>query len=443
MSDIVKLVLILAIALCMASPVYAAELLTNGDFDDDDGLGAHQGFAGGVPGWDMMGTGDFWQHADPGYHRGSYAIAMYTQGTGLVQVVSAVPDDFFTMSGSMIYSEFDEPLEEGTLALRLEFWDDAYPDGVLLELITVGTLSSDDPPDVWKDVQALGLAPAGTSEVRVVCDYYGLFVGKGHFDDISLVDENSTGQAGAPLPADGAIVEASTTTEVKWVNAVGTGPTEVEVLFAKDGDPNSTILTRQVVSSWVGLASLPSLDEDSDYHWLVRYYDDSGDTTPETVLWSTFNTGNAPPQVNLVDQYVWLNMDDGDGDPCKLSLDINPNITDDGKSLPLTYLWEGVFADSLVPSIEIDPNDTETTTAVFYALGHWTIQLTVDDGQWQAQGVSDIYVYATPCEAAQGDPMDEALIGDADGDCDGDLGDLAVVASSWLDCMSEKLGCTP
>jgi len=446
MREIVKLVLILAITLYMASPVYAAELLTNGDFDDDGGLGAHSGFTGPVPGWDMMGTGDFWQHSDPGYHRGTYAIAMYTQNTGLVQVVSASPDDFFTISGSMIYSPLDEPLITGSIALRLEFWDDAYPTGILLELITVGTLSSDDPHDVWKDVQALVLAPAGTSEVRVVVDYYGILTvpaQKGHFDDISLVDENSTGQAGAPLPADGAIVDASTTTKVKWVNAVGTGPTEVEVWFAKEGDPNSTILTRQVISSWVGQASLPSLDEDTDYVWTVNYYDDSLDTTPEAVLISKFNTGNAPPQINLVDQYVWLDMDDGDGDPYKLTLDLDGNVIDDGKSLPLTYLWEGVFADSSVPSIEIDPNDTETTTAVFHAPGHWTIQLTVDDGEWETQGWTDIYVYATPCEAAQGDPMDASLPGDVDGDCDADLADFAVVASTWMDCMSEKLGCTP
>jgi len=445
MIKVLRMIVILAVGLCVTSSAGAVELLTNGDFDDDGGLGAHSGFTGGVPGWSMMGSGDFWQHADPGYHNGSYAIAMYTQGAGLVQVVSASPDDFFTMSGSTIYSALDEPLTSGTLALRLEFWDDAYPTGILLELITVGTLSSDDPPDVWKDVQALGLAPAGTSEVRVVLDYYGVLGGgKGHFDDISLVDENSTGQAGAPLPADGAIVVASTTTEVKWVNAVGTGPTEVEVWFAIESDPNSTILTRRVIDSWVGNANLPSLAEDTDYIWTVNYYDDSLDTTPEVALRAGFNTGNAPPQVNLVDQYVWLDMADGfDDDANNVTLDLDGNVIDDGKSLPLTYLWEGVFADSSVPSIEIDPNDTETTTAVFYALGHWTIQLTVDDGEWQDQSWTDIYVYSTPCEAAQGDPMDEDLTGDVDGDCDTDLEDFAVVASTWMDCMSEKLGCTP
>ncbi|MHC4643512.1 MAG: hypothetical protein ACYS32_17865 [Planctomycetota bacterium] len=224
---------------------------------------------------------------------------------------------------------------------------------------------------------------------------------------------------------------------------MGTGPTEVEALFAKDGDPNSTILTRQVISSWVGQASLPSLADDTDYHWSVRYYDDSGDTTPQTVLWSTFNTGNAPPQVNLTNQYVWLNMTDGDGDPCKVTVDLDGNVQDDGKSLPLTYLWEGTFAESSVPSIEIDPNDTETTTAVFSATGHWTIQLTVDDGEFQTQGWTDIYVYDTPCEAAQSDPMDGELTGDVDGDCDTDLEDFVQIFLGWQDCMSEKLGCTP
>ena len=443
MRKILMLIMILAAGLCVVTPTQGAEVLTNGDFEDDGGLGAHGGWDGPIPGWLQMGGTEFYQHSDVGYHRDTYALAMWTQGSGLVQVVSAAPDDFFVMSGSMIYSELFEPLTSGMLALRLEFWDSPHPAGILLEQITVGTMSAGDPGDAWKDVQALGLAPAGTSEVRVVCDYYGLNGGKAHFDDISLVDENTTGQAGGPVPADGAIVDASTTTAVKWVNAVGTGPTEVDVRFAKDGEPNSTILTRQVISSWVGQASLPSLDESTDYHWLVRYYDDSLDTTPEVALRSTFNTGNAPPQVNLTNQYVWLDMTDGDGDPCKLTLALDGNVIDDGKSLPLTYLWEGTFADSSIPSIEIDPNDTETTTAVFHAPGHWTIQLTVDDGEWQDQGWTDIYVYGTACEAAQGDPADAALAGDVDDDCDTDLVDFSIITSSWLDCMSEKLGCTP
>jgi len=443
MRKILMLITILAVSLCIASPVRAAELLTNGDFEDDGGMGAHGGWDGPIPGWDQMGGTDFYQHSDPDLYRDTYALAMWTQGNGLVQAMSAGTDDFFTISGSMIYSALFEPLTTGMLALRLEFWDGPHPDGILLEQITAGTLSAGDPGDTWKDVQVLGLAPASTAEVRVAIDYYGDAGGKAHFDDISLVDENTTGQAGGPIPQDGAIVDASTTTKVKWVNAVGTGPTEVEVLFAKEGDPNNTILTRRVIDSWVGDANLPPLAEDTDYVWTVNYYDDSVDTTPETALRSTFNTGNAPPQINLVNQYVWLDMADGDGDPCKLSLDLDGNIIDDGKSLPLTYFWEGIFADSSVPSIEIDPNDTETTTAVFHALGHWTIQLTVDDGEWQDQGWTDIYVYANACEAAKGDPMDAILGGDVDEDCDTDLEDFAVVTSSWLDCMSEKLGCTP
>jgi len=443
MREIIKLVLVLAIALCVASPVLAAELLTNGDFEDDGGMGPHGGWDGPIPGWDQMGGTDFYQHSDVGYCRDTYALAMWNQDNGLVQVVSANPDDFFTMSGSMIYSAIVEPLTTGSLALRLEFWDDAWPTGVLLNQITVGTLSAADPAETWKDVQALGLAPASTAEVRIVCDYYGVYGGKAHFDDISVVDENTTGKVGGAIPQDGAIVNESTTSLVQWVNAVGTGPTEVEVLFAKDGDPNSTILTRQAISSWADSANLPGLVADADYHWLVLYYDDSSDTTPEVVFRSTFNTGNAPPQVNLTNQHVWLDMDDGDGDPCKLTLALDGNVIDDGKSLPLTYLWEGTYADSSIPSIEIDPNDTETTTAVFHATGHWTIQLTVDDGEWQDQGWTDIYVYGSACEAAKGDPMDEDLTGDIDGDCDTDLADFSVVASSWFDCMSEKLGCVP
>lgn len=444
MREIFRLVLILAIALCMASPVCAAELLTNGDFEDDGGLGAHGGWDGDVPGWTRMGDLEFYQHSDPGYYRDTYGLAMWNEGSGLFQAISASHDDFFTMSGSMIYSQIYEPLKNGSLALRLEFWDDAYPAGSLLDQITVGILSTADPAELWKDVERLCLAPAGTSEVRVVLDYYGLNGGKAYFDDISLVDENTTGQAGGPIPQDGAAVKASTTTEVRWVNSVNSGPTEVEALFRKVGEPNSIILSRQVISSWVGQAPLPPLEEDMNYAWIINYYNNSSDNTPEVALRAKFNTGNMPPEINLVDQYVWLSMDDGDDDPGKLSLVLDGNVIDDGKSLPLDYVWESVFADSSVPAIDIDPNYTEPTpTAVFYATGHWTIKLTVDDGQWQDEDTTDIYVYSTPCQAAQGDPEDAELTGDLDSDCDTDLEDFVWFALDWMDCMSEKLGCLP
>jgi hypothetical protein len=441
MRDIVKLVLILTIALGMTCSVYAAELLINGDFEDDGGLGAHGGWDGDVPGWTRLGDLEFYQHSDPDYFRDNYGLAMWNEGSALFQAIPVSLDDFFTMSGSMIYSPIYEPLTSGSLALRLEFWDDAYPAGSLLDQTTVGILSADDTPDSWKDVERLILTPTGTSQVRVVLDYYGSNGGKAYFDDISLLDENTTGQAGGPIPQDGAAVKASTTTEVRWVNSVNTGPTQAEVMFRKEGDPNSIILDRQDITSWVGQAPLPTLEEDTNYVWTVNYYNNSSDKNPEVVLQAGFNTGNMPPQINLIDQYVWLSMDDGDDDPGKLSLELDGNVEDDGKSLPLNYFWESVFADSSVPEIGIDPNDTEVTTAVFYATGHWTIKLTVDDGQWQDEDTTDIYVYSTPCQAAIGDPEDAELIGDLDGDCDTDLEDFVQFTLDWMYCMSEKLGC--
>ena len=371
-----------------------------------------------------MGDLEFYQHSDPGYYRDTYGLAMWNEGSGLVQVVSASVDDFFTMSGSMIYSQIYEPLTSGSLVVRLEFWDDAYPAGVLLDEIIVGTLSSDDDAEDWKDVERLILAPAGTTEARIILDYKGANGGKAYFDDISLVDENTIGEVGAPIPHDGAAVKASTTMEVKWVNSVGIGPTEVEVMFRKEGDPNSTILNRQEITSWVGQAPLPVLEEDTNYFWMVNYYKNSSDNVPETVLSAEFNTGNMPPEIDLVDQYVWLDMIDGDEDPGKLSLELDGNVVDDGKSLPLSYFWETIFADSSNPTVEIDPNDVEVATAVFYAPGHWTIKLTVDDGEWQEEDTAEIYVYATACDAAMGDPDDAELAGDFDGDCDTDLEDF-------------------
>jgi hypothetical protein len=61
----------------------------------------------------------------------------------------------------------------------------------------------------------------------------------------------------------------------------------------------------------------------------------------------------------------------------------------------------------------------------------------------------NVGVYVDACEAANADPADmptkypNGQHGDIDGDCDVDMTDFAILASTWLDCMSAKLGCIP
>jgi hypothetical protein len=59
-------------------------------------------------------------------------------------------------------------------------------------------------------------------------------------------------------------------------------------------------------------------------------------------------------------------------------------------------------------------------------------------------------VYGTCLEAAMEDPSDNTIAsrwpnghGDINGDCRTDLEDLAIMASSWAACMTEKAGCIP
>ena len=58
----------------------------------------------------------------------------------------------------------------------------------------------------------------------------------------------------------------------------------------------------------------------------------------------------------------------------------------------------------------------------------------------------EVIVYGSACEAAKGDPDDIPAnypggIGDLNNDCNVDMNDLAVMAATWIECLSTKLGC--
>ena len=80
--------------------------------------------------------------------------------------------------------------------------------------------------------------------------------------------------------------------------------------------------------------------------------------------------------------------------------------------------------------------------------GWFYFDFTVSDDVGSASDTVNIGVYVDACTAANEDPDDIPATypdghGDIDGDCDTDLEDFALLAGSWLECMSDKLDCTP
>jgi hypothetical protein len=221
------------------------------------------------------------------------------------------------------------------------------------------------------------------------------------------------------------------------------------------------IVSNEVISS-VDLSELPSpitLQSDYYYYWKVNVIDpnDGGPIAIDGFTWS-FNTGDTPPEPNAgPDQYIWLDMEDGDLDPTQVTFSLNGLITDDGKS-EVTTQWSLNYSEQDPATVVTIQNPTDTFTAAgntavstnvtIDGMGYYEFLLEADDAVGHGEDTVVVIVYGSACEAAQEDPDDIATTypnghGDIDGDCDTDLADFALLAGSWMECMSDKLDCAP
>lgn len=253
-------------------------------------------------------------------------------------------------------------------------------------------------------------------------------------DDWTMINANDAGKAQSPDPADDSVVTPDLD-EIAWEN--DKDAVTVDVWFGKVGEPNVMIIDGQDVSSATLSASGIDIVSDAEYVWRV----DTNNST-ETIQgsWWTFNTGNNAPIADAgVDQYIWL----VDGEATVV---LNGSVDDDGKTAGYTVLWTlDAMEGDPETTVAIDPNTAEVTTVTINNTGWFTLKLEADDTMFTDADTMNIGVYGSPCEAAIADPLDSynayGLHGDIDGDCDTDLADFAILASTWLDCMSAKMGC--
>ncbi len=474
-----KLCLVIALGACLAvaAPARANSLLNDGFEDGEIG----QIIAVGLPGWEYWGS-DSWHHDDSGRTIEEKAIALFwvlsgvgqsfdandlTEGSKYalgVEFLSSTTTDTYTGKPANMwgkddimsiqwYSEYygyENPLNVQIITGNedIDTNDDDVMDAIEVDRFEGGE-TIDEPEeleDVWVLKGDMVQAPAGAASGRLIITQQlrpghnqSSHGGGAHIDETFVIPAE---QARMPNPRDGAIT-SSTTDELSWIQPESADPCDTvicSVYFACISEPNELIATGDIDSVTLSDVGI-TLEGGKEYHWAVDSYDTGTLIMTAGPRWWNFTAGNGPPEVSVGVNYIWLTMDDGDDDANSVVFELTADVTDDGiPSGILNYNWELTDADSSVPDIEwLDPNTVETPRVKFSATGSWWFKLTVDDTLLTGSDGGRVIVYDSACAAAIADPADEMLTSDINGDCETNIGDLLVVADSWLECMSDKL----
>ena len=380
----------------------------------------------------------------------------------------------------------------GAVGLKLEFYamqGEGWVEGGTPFIEEFVDLSAGGYQMLW----ITGPVPAGMSYARGTIVSTGVAV---HVDDVWIGEPSfpcdivACGTPLGPNPENGSIQSALNApaygylpvTQLSWdfysPNTLG-----VRVRFEKEPtgvyDPNWTSGVYTALADdarMVDLSTLTTLplDDDSLYSWQVETTD--GDAVIEGNVWS-FQTGDAKPIVQEpLDQYMWLDQEDGDGDPTIRTFTVTTTYTDDGKSAIIDanfttgdWLWEdgynGVIKVSNVHTPDTDDpttgcksgtvvatyktvalgDDPARPTEVTTIPGWWNIRLEVTDatdrtttGDYGYNYIGENCGDATVSEGngdAGADPDYAALSGpyDANSDCIIDLVDFAAFSAKWLD----------
>jgi len=276
------------------------------------------------------------------------------------------------------------------------------------------------------------------------------------YDDIYLGPVGISKQAKFPHPYNGEIVAPSTNV-LRWTNPLPYNPAEsihsTVYLEKDDGDPNfqSAPIVVGLTTNSVNLSSLGIfLQPSTKYYWRVNSTDPNNGVPQLTQgpIWTFTTLDDDPPVVDAgSNKYLWLSMADGDGDPTKVTFMLDGTLTDDGKS-PVSLLWELIYSEQDPATVVNIATPTQVDSVVtINGTGFYRFRLSADDAYAHAEDIVEVIVYGSACEAAQGDPTDHyhtyPYIGDVNNDCLVNMADFAILAATWLDCLSDKLGCTP
>lgn len=442
----------------MTVPV-SAMLVNNGGFDTD------------AAGWNGNGGGGAFAiaHVTTGGNPGGYMSLEAGNNTwvafwqGDAYIWNEDLAEWGIPAGTDITVQADM-IDLGTLGnngvggLKAESWAGATKltpgDGVNV-FFTVGTN--------WETVSFDYTMEPGTDSLKFILvnvNYNNLGVAKFGFDNVSIGIPGGT-PALKPVPIVAGTLPAITDV-ISWTNPDPNNPAdtitadvfilESDTLIVKDPNLGPTILDPGVVmvANDITAESLDlsdagyTLQVGKYYYWAVHV------TDPEIGViegfdWHFLATGDAPPsEVSAgANQYVWL-----DGGTNQFTL--TGTYTDDGKS-PVTVEWVDLsnpLEQAPGTTVTVNSPNAAVTTVDVDGDGWFYFSFTVTDAVGSGSATVNVGVYVDACAAAYADPDDIQTAypngtGDIDGDCDVDLDDFALMAATWMDCLSDKLGCTP
>jgi hypothetical protein len=442
-----------------------ANLLVNPGFED----GATGNINAGIPGWSTWNSSG-WHHNDAGRVIDTKAVKLWWTDSGIFQNFAVVAGHTYRLSGYMLHHTTD-PLRLGKTGvcdksgdLRVE-WYDAI--GVMLHEDAFGQITIADPTNTWKYCSADITVPAGAVQGRYLIRMFQPTDGDGsvNYDNASVFDMAIYGQAYDPNPVNGSTVPLSLS-QLSWKNHDPNDVFTFNVYLEAEGpvvDPNFTSapIATGITTNTLNLASAGvTLLDNKIYTWRVDTTDpnNGGPVTFTGPVWS-FQIGDVAPVVNAgSNQYVWLVNGAG-------NFTLLGSYTDDGKS-PITRAeWiqgtHQMAGGTIVTMGTQTWNPTAKTVTVSVnvqnpvagqaATGWYEFMLEVQDAIGTGSDTVNGGVYGTCLEAALADPADTTIEtnwpngqhGDINGDCKTDLEDFALLALSWLDCMTVKAGCTP
>ncbi|MCE5186587.1 MAG: hypothetical protein LLF76_10725 [Planctomycetaceae bacterium] len=315
-----------------------------------------------------------------------------------------------------------------------------------------------DAPNVWHIRSGIiDNTTAGATSVLINLLMANLATPNGgniYFDEIYFGPVGVSNQAKFPHPRDGEVGVQLINPVLRWTNAEPNNPADTVTsdVFLGTSPAALAQIANDITAESVAVSLLPN----TQYYWRVDCMDPHGDPNapygPRTTagdVWTFTTTNDIAPVVNAgIDKYLWIDMADGDGDPAKVTFTLDGVVTDDGKS-PVTRLWALTYSEQdPATAINIVNPASAVTSVNINGTGLYTFTLSADDAFSHAEDAVTVIVYGSACAAAQGDPSDIPARypgghGDINGDCLTNLTDLAIMAGSWIDCMSAKLGCTP
>jgi len=396
---------LLAMCLCFGAQAWAANMLSNGDFDSS--------VVGNMCGWsDPIGDAspwvnngcDHWINADTtdGIDRflGVYGLKIWTSVASMQQdVAGVIPGTIYTIECVAFSPSHTAPFgndicinRDGQISVEWYDGDPAAAGSIIGTRIAVDITNFDgsDPDDTWILIGGTEIAPVGAAYARVlleVIDTGAAPAGAVTFDEVVMESGTDPTKATGGSPDEG-FAHPSLTTELTWINPIAV-PALTEVYFVESAtllDPNDAkaaldaaeLLTPYDSCTNACTSTSVTLTESKYYAWRVVCDSVASDD------WS-FNTINTAPNVSAgPDQNAWLVSGTVDVDLDSTSADVD-NLP---VSATLTYDWTQTAGTAVTIA------DVEDPTVTLAAAGTYTFQLEVSDGLDSNTDEVTISVYA-------------------------------------------------